>query len=156
MHFLHPIPEPQVTKPELLQENKNDIVGNKTLHCGKLMDMFKKFYKEHGQNEPRCELLCNWNTNNCQKWGLSWRLRLKCDNCNFCGEKTKVYTEAWNYLHVAVLNLDVKYKHKFLSDINETHDNFLDSVEYNVCESCILVYVHALVQNVSVLAIEHQ
>ena len=101
MHFLHPIPEPQVTKPELLQENKNDIVGNKTLHCGKLMDMFKKFYKEHGQNEPRCELLCNWNTNNCQKWGLSWRLRLKCDNCNFCGEKTKVYTEAWNYLHVA-------------------------------------------------------
>jgi hypothetical protein len=35
--------------------------------------------------------------------------RLKCDNCNFCGEKTKVYTEAWNYLHVAVLNLDVKY-----------------------------------------------
>ena len=109
MHFLHPIPEPQVTKPELLQENKNDIVGNKTLHCGKLMDMFKKFYKEHGQNEPRCELLCNWNTNNCQKWGLSWRLRLKCDNCNFCGEKTKVYTEAWNYLHVAVLNLDVKY-----------------------------------------------
>ena len=109
MHFLHPIPESQVTKPELLQENKNDIVGNKTLHCGKLMDMFKKFYKEHGQNEPRCELLCNWNTNNCQKWGLSWRLRLKCDNCNFCGEKTKVYTEAWNYLHVAVLNLDVKY-----------------------------------------------
>ena len=49
MHFLHPIPEPQVTKLELLQENKNDIVGNKTLHCGKLMDMFKKFYKEHGQ-----------------------------------------------------------------------------------------------------------
>jgi hypothetical protein len=45
---LHPIPEPQVTKPQLLQENKNDIVGNKTLHCGKLMDMFKKFYKEHG------------------------------------------------------------------------------------------------------------
>jgi hypothetical protein len=45
----------------------------------------------------------------CQKWGLSWRLRLKCDNYNFCGEKTKVYTEAWNYLHVAVLNLDVKY-----------------------------------------------
>jgi hypothetical protein len=44
MHFLHPIPEPQVTKPELLQENKNDIVGNKTLHCGKLMDVFKKFY----------------------------------------------------------------------------------------------------------------
>jgi hypothetical protein len=36
-------------------------------------------------------------------------LRLKCDNCNFCGEKTKVYTEAWNYLHVAFLNLDVKY-----------------------------------------------
>jgi hypothetical protein len=32
MHFLHPIPEPQVTKPELLQENKNDIVGNKTQH----------------------------------------------------------------------------------------------------------------------------
>jgi hypothetical protein len=32
MHFLHPIPEPQVTKPELLQENKNDIVGNKPLH----------------------------------------------------------------------------------------------------------------------------
>ena len=52
MHFLHPIPEPQVTEPELLQENKNDIVGNKILHCGKLMDMFNKFYKEHGQNEP--------------------------------------------------------------------------------------------------------
>jgi hypothetical protein len=50
------IPEPQVTEPELLQENKNDIVGNKILHCGKLMDMFNKFYKEHGQNEPRCEL----------------------------------------------------------------------------------------------------
>jgi hypothetical protein len=32
-HFLHPIPEPQVTKPELLQENKNNIVGNKTLLC---------------------------------------------------------------------------------------------------------------------------
>ena len=28
---LNLIPEPQVTKPELLQENKNDIVGNKTL-----------------------------------------------------------------------------------------------------------------------------
>jgi hypothetical protein len=28
------------------------------------------------------------------KWGLSWRLGLKCDNCNFCGEKTKVYTES--------------------------------------------------------------
>jgi hypothetical protein len=52
---------------------KNDIVGNKILHCGKLMDMFNKFYKEHGQNEPRCELSCNWNTNNCQKWGLSWK-----------------------------------------------------------------------------------
>jgi len=109
MCFLRPIPEPQVTEPELLQENKNDIVGNKILHCGKLMDMFNKFYKEHGQNEPRCELLCNWNTNNCQKWGFSWRLGLKCDNCNFYGEKTKVYTEAWNYLHVAVLNLYVKY-----------------------------------------------
>jgi hypothetical protein len=23
-----------------------------------------------------------------------WRLGLKCDNCNFCGEKTKVYTES--------------------------------------------------------------
>ena len=33
MHFLRPIPEPQVTEPELLQENKNDIVGNKILHC---------------------------------------------------------------------------------------------------------------------------
>jgi hypothetical protein len=32
-----------VTEPELLQENKNDIVGNKILHCGKLMDMFNKF-----------------------------------------------------------------------------------------------------------------
>jgi hypothetical protein len=74
-----------------LQENKNDIVGNKILHCGQLMDMFNKFYKEHGQNEPRCELSCNWNTNNCQKWVLSWRLGLKCDNCNFCGEKTKVH-----------------------------------------------------------------
>ena len=69
-------------------------LGGKTLHCGKLMDMFKKFYKEHGQNEPICELLCNWNTNNCQKQVLSWRLGLKCDNCNFCGEKTKVYTES--------------------------------------------------------------
>jgi hypothetical protein len=69
------------TEPELLQENKNDIVGNKILHCGKLMDMFNKFYKEHGQNEPRCELSFNWNTNNCQKWGLSWHLGLKCDNC---------------------------------------------------------------------------
>jgi hypothetical protein len=49
--------EPQVTEPELLQENKNDIVGNKILHCGKLMDMFNKFYKEHGQNEPRCMAL---------------------------------------------------------------------------------------------------
>ena len=94
MVFLRPIPEPQVTEPELLQENKNDIVGNKILHCGKLMDMFNKFYKEHGQNEPRCELACNWNTNNCQKWVLSWRLGLKYDNCNFCGEKTTVHTES--------------------------------------------------------------
>jgi hypothetical protein len=38
MRFFRPIPEPQVTEPELLQENKNDIVGNKILHCGKLMD----------------------------------------------------------------------------------------------------------------------
>jgi hypothetical protein len=35
MRFFRPIPEPQVTEPELLQENKNDIVGNKILHCGK-------------------------------------------------------------------------------------------------------------------------
>jgi hypothetical protein len=48
MRFFRPIPEPQVTELELLQENKNDIVGNKILHFGKLMDMFKKFYKEHG------------------------------------------------------------------------------------------------------------
>jgi hypothetical protein len=68
--------------------------ARRLLHCGKLMDMFNKFYKEHGQNEPRCELSCNWNTNNCQKWALSWRLGLKCDNCNFCGEKTEVYTES--------------------------------------------------------------
>jgi hypothetical protein len=34
MRFFRPIPEPQVTEPELLQENKNDIVGNKILHCG--------------------------------------------------------------------------------------------------------------------------
>jgi hypothetical protein len=47
-----------VTEPELLQENKNDIVGNNILHCGKLMDIFNTFYKEHGQNEPRCELSC--------------------------------------------------------------------------------------------------
>jgi hypothetical protein len=92
MLFFRPISEPQVTEPELLQENKNDIVGNTILHCGNLMDMFNKFYKEHGQNEPRCEISCNWNTNNCQQWGLSWRLGLKCDNCNFCCEKTKVYT----------------------------------------------------------------
>jgi hypothetical protein len=39
--------------------------------------MFNKFYKEHGQNEPRCELSCNWNTKNSQKWGLSWRVGLK-------------------------------------------------------------------------------
>jgi hypothetical protein len=63
MRFFRPIPEPQVTEQKLLQENKNDIVGNKILHCGKLMDMFNKFYNEHGQNEPRCELSCNWNTN---------------------------------------------------------------------------------------------
>ena len=77
MHFLHPIPEPQVTKPELLQENKNDIVGNKTLHCGKLMDMFKKFYKEHGQNESRCELLCNWNTKQLSKVGIVMASQIK-------------------------------------------------------------------------------
>jgi hypothetical protein len=46
MRFFRPIPEPQVTEPELLQEKKNDIVGNKILHCGKLMDMFNKFYKK--------------------------------------------------------------------------------------------------------------
>jgi hypothetical protein len=51
MRFFRLIPEPQVTEPELLQENKNDIVGNKILHCGKLMDMFNKFYgtaRRHG------------------------------------------------------------------------------------------------------------
>jgi hypothetical protein len=42
MRCLRPIPEPQVTEPELLQENKNDIVGNTILHCGKLMDMFQQ------------------------------------------------------------------------------------------------------------------
>jgi hypothetical protein len=47
-------------------------------------------------------------------------------------------------------------EHKILYDINERHDNFLDSVEYNACESCILVYVHSMVQTASVLAIEHQ
>ena len=35
MHFLHPIPEPQVTKLELLQENKNDI-GGKNLTLWKI------------------------------------------------------------------------------------------------------------------------
>ena len=40
MRFLRPIPEPQVTEPELLQENKNAIVGNKILHCGKLIRSF--------------------------------------------------------------------------------------------------------------------
>ena len=50
MRFLRPIPEPQVTEPELLQEHKNAIAGNKILHCGKLMDMFNKFYMKHGQN----------------------------------------------------------------------------------------------------------
>ena len=42
MLFFRPISEPQVTEPELLQENKNDIVGNTILHCGKLMDMFQQ------------------------------------------------------------------------------------------------------------------
>jgi hypothetical protein len=42
MRCLRPIPEPQVTEPELLQDNKNDIVGNTILHCGKLMDMFQQ------------------------------------------------------------------------------------------------------------------
>ena len=43
MRFMCPIPEPQVTEPELLRENMNDIVGNTILHCGKLTDMFNKF-----------------------------------------------------------------------------------------------------------------
>jgi hypothetical protein len=39
MRFLRPIPEPQVTEPELLRENMNDIVGNTILHCGKLTEL---------------------------------------------------------------------------------------------------------------------
>jgi hypothetical protein len=54
MRFFRPLPEPQVTEPELLQENKNDIVGNKILHCGKLTLVFSPQKLQLAGFNPRC------------------------------------------------------------------------------------------------------
>lgn len=85
---------PTSNLPEDLQLESDKTVGYKILHTGKLLEMFNIFYQEHFQNSPLCPMLFSWNTNMCQKWGLSWRLGLKCKNCNFIGKKTKVYTES--------------------------------------------------------------
>jgi hypothetical protein len=61
-----------------------------------------------------------------------------------------------NMAEAADFSMPDAFAKDFLYDINERHDNFWDSVEYNTCESCIVVYVHSLVQTASVLAIEHQ
>lgn len=90
MHFMRPTPN----TPQDLQIENDETDGYKILHCGKLLQMFNDFYQEHFQNSPLCPILCSWNTEMCQKWGLSWRMGLKCTNCGFVGKKTKVYTES--------------------------------------------------------------
>ena len=90
MRFMRPTPN---LPEDLKLENEKDE-GYKILHTGKLLEMFNVFYQEHFQNSPLCSMLCSLNNDMCQKWGLSWRLGLKCINCGFIGSKTKVYVES--------------------------------------------------------------
>ena len=85
-------PTPNV--PEDLQIDNDTSEGYKILLCGKLLQMFNNFYQQHFQHSPVCPILCSWNSEKCQKWGRPWRLGLKCTNCGFAGEKTKVYVES--------------------------------------------------------------
>lgn len=95
MRFMRPTPN----TPEDLKLENDEVEGYKILHSGKLLQMFNVFYQEHFQHSPLCPMLYSWNTDMCQKWGLSWRLGLKCTNCGFVGEKTKVYTESEKRTH---------------------------------------------------------
>lgn len=96
MRFMRPVRGIQQDDPQDLKEESSETAGYKILHCGKLLQMFNEFYQQHFQHNPLCAITCNWNSENCQKWGFSWRLGLLCENCGFAGKKTKVYTESDN------------------------------------------------------------
>ena len=92
MRFLRPMQEVS-QKPDLPKERKSEVIGNKILHTGLLITMFNECMHVHKNLSPDCEGSFQWNSDACQKWGLGWRMGLKCDSCEFKSKKYNLYEE---------------------------------------------------------------
>lgn len=63
------------------------------LHAGKTCDMFYAAYHMHKLQSPNCQTNLQFDFQREKQNSVCWKETLKCINCNFHSESTKLYEE---------------------------------------------------------------
>ena len=91
-HFLRPGPREQ-TVLEKLQEavhSDPDLQSYRVFHMQKIQELYKEAMTDHFPPLP-CGGHLIWDMNGEQKWGFSWRERLKCSKCDYKSRTHHLY-----------------------------------------------------------------
>ena len=91
---------PRASEAEIIDEYLNTedkTQGEKDsyriLHLGKTANLWNETFRDHITSNPGCTGDLEWDLDNEVKWGLCWRMRLKCQSCSFYGKVHKLYVE---------------------------------------------------------------
>ncbi len=78
---------------EEYSNRSEDRHHNASYHTGKLIDFITQIVNDHTKESPGCEAELTWCEENSEKRGLAWAESVKCKNCGYASEKTKLYDE---------------------------------------------------------------
>ena len=81
-------------KDNLISEEDNSGI-NVIVQRDLMVDMFNEVYRDHANRKPFCKRgKLVWDDKNCRRWGLAWKVVIKCTNCkNYRSREFKLYDE---------------------------------------------------------------
>ncbi len=75
------------------KDRSEDHDHNASYHTGKLIEFITKIVNDHSRGSPECVADLTWCEENSEKRGLAWAESVRCKNCGYASEKTKLYDE---------------------------------------------------------------
>ena len=73
------------------KDRSEDHDHNASYHTGKLIEFITKIVNDHSKGSPACVADLTWCEENSEKRGLTWTKGVRCKNCGYASEKTKLY-----------------------------------------------------------------
>ena len=63
------------------------------VHRGKMCEMWNSAFMAHRLHNNTCTGCLEWDDDMCKKWGLAWKVVLKCTRCRFKTDEYRLYEE---------------------------------------------------------------